>query len=114
MDRKVPFYIFGSTASYGDARSIMHTAFHSNGRRNFSDYSNPNYDNPIDEAAKLSSQEERGELYLQAEKALMDDFGCVPMYTTKSYLLIKPYVKYGKLSGLGGIMDVFDTVKIEK
>ncbi len=112
LDRKVQFYIFGSTASYGDARSIMYTAFHSSGKRNFSDYNNPNYDNPINEAAKLSSQEERGKLYLQAEKALMDDFGCVPMYSSKAYLLVKPYVKDMKISGLG--MDTFDTINIEK
>lgn len=112
LDRKVQFYIFGSTASYGDARSIMYTAFHSSGKRNFSDYNNPNYDNPINEAAKLSSQEERGKLYLQAEKALMDDFGCVPMYSSKAYLLVKPYVKDMKISGLG--MDTFDTINIVK
>ncbi len=34
------------------------------------------------------------------------------MYTDKEYLIIKPYVKDLKLSGLG--MDIFDTVKIEK
>ncbi len=112
LDKKVSFYIFGSTASYGDARSIMYTAFHSNGKRNFSGYNNKEYDAAIDEATKLSSQSERNKLYLKAEKSLVDDFGCVPMYTSKSYLLVKPYVKDFKTSGLG--MEILNTVNIVK
>lgn len=112
LDKKLAFYIFGSTASYGDARAILYTAFHGEGRRNFSNYQNPEYDNLLNEAATISSQDERGKLYLDAEKVLVDDFAFVPMYTDKEYLLIKPYVKDLKLSGLG--MEILDTVKIEK
>lgn len=110
--KNVPFYIFGSTAAYGDARSLLYTGFHSAGRRNFSAINNAEFDKLLDQAATIASPEERGKLYLQAEKVLLNDFDLVPLYTSKSYLLIKPYVKGMKLSGLG--MDIMDTVKIEK
>lgn len=111
-EKKYAFYIFGNTATYGDARSIMTTAFYSTARRNFSAYSNPAYDKLLDDAALLVAPDARTSLYQQAEKTILDDFGFVPMYTDKNYLLVKPYVKDMKYSGLG--MEIMDTVKIQK
>ncbi|MFA5347437.1 MAG: ABC transporter substrate-binding protein [Methanoregula sp.] len=110
--RNYAFFIFGSTSTFGDARSILSVSFYSNARRNFSNYVNSTYDSLLDQAATITSHDQRVALYQQAEKAVMDDFGFVPMYTDMNFLRVKPYVTGMKYSGLG--MDIMDKVDIQK
>jgi oligopeptide transport system substrate-binding protein len=68
---------------------------------NDGDYSNPQYDALIDQAAKTSDPSLRVQLFRQAEMILANDVPMVPVYTYNATHLIKPYVKGWK----SNIMD---------
>lgn len=106
------FFIMGDTASYGDPRAILGVSFADGSRRNFSGYYNEKQEAILAKTATMTDPEERNKLYQEAEQAVLDDYGFIPMYTDKSYLLVKPEVKGMKYSGLG--MDIMDKVSIEK
>ena len=105
-------YIFGSTAAYGDPRALIQPAFNTGAGRNFSGYSNPEFDALMDETAQMTDVEARTALYQQAEQLLIDDCAFVPLYVDMNLLLVKPYVTNMKLSGLG--MDILDTVELNR
>ena len=106
------FFIMGDTASYGDPRAILGVSFADGSRRNFSGYYNEKQEEILAKTATMTDPEERNKLYQEAEQAVLNDYGFIPMYTDKSYLLVKPEVKGMKYSGLG--MDIMDKVSIEK
>ena len=112
-NRQLAFFLFGCTADYGDARTILGSVFHSKGgRMNASQYSNSEFDKLLDQAAIIADSAERGKIYREAERVLMSDWACAPLYTDKSYVLIKPNVKDVPLSPLG--LDTFERVKIQE
>ncbi len=109
---KLPFFIFGSTAAYGDARTVLFDVLGTKGTMNFMQYSNKEFDSILEKASKLNDVEKRNELYQKAEKLAISDSAIAPMYTSKMYMLIKPNVEGVRLSGLG--TDSFESVKITK
>lgn len=112
FDQKCEFFIFGNTAAYGDPRALLEVSFAEGAIRNFSGYVNEEQEKILQQTAVMTDVEARNALYQQAEKAVLDDYGFVPMYTDKTYLLVKPEVKGMKFSGLG--MEIMDKVSIER
>ena len=107
---KLPMFIFGSTAAYGDARTFLFDVLGTEGTMNFMQYSNKEFDDILAEATKVSDINKRNELYQKAEKLAMSDAAIAPIYTDKLSILIKPDVTGLKLSGLG--LDSFESAKI--
>ena len=108
---KLPFFIFGSTAAYGDARTFLFDVLGTKGTMNFMQYSNKEYDDILEQATKIDDESRRNELYQKAEKLAMDDAAIAPIYTDKLFILIKPNVEGIRLSGLG--VDTFESAKIK-
>jgi ABC-type transport system substrate-binding protein len=104
---RVPFYISGSTAAYGDVRTILSSVFGSEG---FARYRDPAFDVLLEKAAQTDDAEQRDGIYRKVERTLMSAWAVAPLYTKKSFLLIKPYVKDVPLSCLG--LDTFESVKL--
>jgi oligopeptide transport system substrate-binding protein len=104
---RVPFFISGSTAAYGDVRTILSSVF---GSESFARYRNGSFDALLEKAAQTDDAEQREIIYRKAEQTLMSDWAVAPLYTKKSFLLIKPYVKSVPLSSLG--LDTFESVKV--
>lgn len=109
--QKIPLFIWGCTADYGDAKTIISTVFSPTGSMNFSQYDNKEFNQLMEKAANETNAGERNKAYLEAERTIMADWGCAPLYNKKAYLLIKPYVKDVPLSTLG--LDTFEPVKIQ-
>jgi oligopeptide transport system substrate-binding protein len=106
-NRQVPFYISGSTAAYGDVRTILASVFGSEG---FARFRGNDFDPLLEKAAQTNDAEQRDGIYHRIEQMLLSNWAVAPLYTKKDFLLIKPYVKDVPLSCLG--LDTFEPVKI--
>jgi peptide/nickel transport system substrate-binding protein len=60
--------------------TLLRTLFHSKSAANWSDYKNPQIDRLLDDAMAQASYESAVKLWSQADRALLDDFGGVPIY----------------------------------
>ena len=63
------------------------------GGNNRTGWSNPEYDRLINQAANTSNQEERYELFQQAEEILMNEVPIIPIYTYTRVFLKSPHIK---------------------
>lgn len=112
FDKKYSFFIWGCTADYGDEYTIADN-FSTGAMRNFGNYSNKQYDALLAQASKTADADARIKLYRQAEKILvLQDFGCVPLYTDVNFLLVKPSVSGVRYGCLG--LDCLGDVSIKK
>lgn len=72
-------------------------------------YNNPEFDAVIDRFADAADDEERLEIYKEAEQILFDDCAFIPVYyTTKEYFL-KPWVKDFRWSSYGASQEFYIT-----
>ena len=78
-------------ADYADAASFLNN-FRTGGSENTSKYSNPAYDEALQNAAKAKDVAERGKYYQQAEKILGEDVPAIPVYHYVRTHLVKPWV----------------------
>ncbi|MGU9935947.1 ABC transporter substrate-binding protein [Enterobacter asburiae] len=78
-------------ADYDDAVTFLNN-FRTGDSENTSQYSNPEYDRALLNAAKAKSAEERGKFYQQAEDLLGRDVPAIPVYHYVRTHLVKPWV----------------------
>ncbi|WP_263067478.1 ABC transporter substrate-binding protein [Enterobacter huaxiensis] len=78
-------------ADYDDAATFLNN-FRTGDSENTSQYSNPDYDKALVEAAKAKTPEERGKFYQQAEDLLGRDVPAIPVYHYVRTHLVKPWV----------------------
>ena len=83
----------GWIADYPDPQNFLDLLFHSGSLENNSQYSNPQVDKILEQARVESDSNARYKLYQQAEQMIVDDAAWIPLWFTKSYVLVKPYVK---------------------
>jgi peptide/nickel transport system substrate-binding protein len=99
---KLPFTFITWNALYPDADFQVYNYFYST----YSDgksvhYNNPTFDALMDQARAATDEEERAELYTQADQILaQEDMVCVPLYYPQSQFLAKPYVQNMKVGNL--------------
>ncbi|MBG0787645.1 MAG: hypothetical protein H0S79_21360, partial [Anaerolineaceae bacterium] len=80
--------LFGWCADYPDPQNFLEVLFHSESEFNFTEYTNPEFDALVDEAATTLDTAERIALYQQAEQMLIEDFGVIPYTNHVNYLLV--------------------------
>jgi oligopeptide transport system substrate-binding protein len=78
-------------ADYDDAATFLNN-FRTGDSENTSQYSNPEYDQALVNAAKAKTTEERGKFYQQAEDLLGRDVPAIPVYHYVRTHLVKPWV----------------------
>ena len=78
-------------ADYDDAATFLNT-FRTGDSQNTTQYSNPDYDRALVNAAKSKTAEERGKFYQQAEDLLGRDVPAIPVYHYVRTHLVKPWV----------------------
>ena len=82
-------YQLGWVADYKDPDNFLKALFYSNSEINFGRFDNREFDQLVDEAARLTDPEKRLLLYIQAEQILTEqEAGVIPLY--HSYVPI-PY-----------------------
>ncbi len=78
-------------ADYDDAATFLNN-FRTGDSQNTTQYSNPDYDRALVNAAKSKTAEERGKFYQQAEDLLGRDVPAIPVYHYVRTHLVKPWV----------------------
>ncbi len=94
-------FMLGWVADYPDPQNFLDNLFHTKSTYNTSNYSNPDVDALLDKAAIESNESARLNLYQQAEKIILNEAPCLPLWFSTNYVLVKPYVKNYKLNAMG-------------
>jgi oligopeptide transport system substrate-binding protein len=94
-------YFSGWIADYPDPQNFLELLFHSNAEYNYGRYSNSEVDAILDRAAIEQDDSVRFSLYQQAEKLIVAEAACLPLWFNQNYILVKPYVKNYKVDTQG-------------
>ncbi len=102
----------GWCIDYPDASNFAKDVFRSDSGNNHTKWVNPEYDEIVDEAARETDPEKRKELYVQAEKILVEeDAAITPIYWYTNVEVTKPYVT--RTFGAGG-QEAFEKWSLNK
>lgn len=99
------------TADYPDAMTYLGDMWYGSSPYNRPKWKNAEYDRLIDAARASTDDAKRYDLYHQAEKALLADWGSIPLPTTAVLALRKPNVKNATITPFG--FSNFQSVTID-
>ena len=112
MEEADNMFISGWIADYPDPQNFLDILFHTGAEYNTGNYSNPDLDNLLKQAAVESDNTARLALYQQAEQLLLDEAACLPLWFGTNYVLVKPYVKNYEINAMG--IPTLSKVSIEE
>lgn len=96
LDQRATFPVWraGWGADYPDNHNFLFDVFHSSSDNNDTGFVNEEFDALLEEAALLTDQDARRELYAQAEQILVyDEAAIIPIYFYSDPELTKPFVE---------------------
>ena len=99
--RSFPAFELTWVADFPDPETFLWNLFATGSPDNYSDYSNPEYDALLTEAARTFNTDERAELYAEAEALLLADNVILPIAHDIRFTLTKPEVKGLEMTPLG-------------
>lgn len=99
--RAFPAFELTWVADFPDPETFLWNLFATGSPDNYSDYSNPDYDALLAQAAKTLDTDARAELYSQAEALLLADNVVMPIAHDIRFTLTKPQVKGLEMTPLG-------------
>jgi oligopeptide transport system substrate-binding protein len=82
--------LYGWCADYPDPQNFLDVLFHTGSQFNVAGYSNPAFDQLVDQASIEIDPAERIALYQQAEALLLEDYGIAPISNGVMNVLVKP------------------------
>lgn len=90
-----PYQAFsvGWLADYPDPQNFLDILFHCDSRDNKTGYCNPEVDEILEAARVETDETRRLELYQQAEEMVVADAAWLPLWYSKGYVLVKPWVQ---------------------
>ncbi|MDE2765717.1 MAG: peptide ABC transporter substrate-binding protein [Chloroflexota bacterium] len=91
----------GWCADYPDPQNFLDILFRTGSAQNHFAYANPEVDALLDAAAVHPGQARRHDLYRQAERLILDDWVAVPLWHSRDFVLVRPYVKGYELTPIG-------------
>ena len=91
----------GWCADYPDPQNFLEVLFHSDSAENSFAYSSEAVDALLEEAAVEPDADRRVRLYQQAEQLVLDDWVAVPLWHSREFLLVQPYVKGFEVTPIG-------------
>ncbi|MBM3166993.1 MAG: peptide ABC transporter substrate-binding protein [Chloroflexi bacterium] len=94
-------FISGWIADYPDPQDFLDILFHSRADYNAGNYTNPEADSLLDQAAVEMDEAKRLIMYQKAEQIMVDEAACLPLWFNTNYILIRPHIKNYKLNALG-------------
>jgi oligopeptide transport system substrate-binding protein len=98
---KDEMFILGWVADYPAPHNFLDNLFYTGSENNVFDYSNPEVDILLNQAAIEQDNAARLAIYQQAEQKIVNEAPCLPLWFGVNYFLVKPYVKGYKLNSLG-------------
>ncbi|MCX7912200.1 MAG: peptide ABC transporter substrate-binding protein [Dehalococcoidales bacterium] len=100
-EEKDEMFDMGWVADYPHPQNFLEVLFHSSSENNFAGYASSAVDAILEEAGTEPDAEKSLELYRRAERLLVDDAACLPLWFGKNYVLVKPHVQGYRLNPLG-------------
>ena len=100
-EEKDEMYDLGWVADYPHPQDFLELLFHTGEENNGGEYSNPAVDDILDRAGAELDFAASLALYQGAEQMLVDDAACIPLWFSKNYHLVKPYVRGYELTPMG-------------
>jgi len=94
------FYL-GWVADYPHPQDFLDVLFHTSADNNHGEYSNREVDSMLEMAGLEPDYQRSLGLYQQAERKLVEDAACLPLWFGQNHVLIKPYVKGYHLNPMG-------------
>ncbi len=88
-------------ADYPHPQDFLDILFRSGAENNFAEYSNPEVDSLLEQAAVAADEITSLTLYQQVEQMLVDDAACLPLWFGQNYYLVKPNVEGYELNAMG-------------
>ncbi|MGI8424963.1 MAG: peptide ABC transporter substrate-binding protein [Chloroflexota bacterium] len=86
-------FSLGWVADYADPQNFLDLLFHGKSAENHTQYVNPDVDRLLERARGERDHAARMRLYQEAESQVLKDAPWVPLWHSKRYVLVKPYVK---------------------
>jgi ABC-type transport system substrate-binding protein len=86
-------FILGWIMDYPDEENLFNLHFDSESANNDTFYKNPQVDTLLRDALKQTDQQQRNQLYRQAEQIILDEVPWFPLFFDRYHLLVKPYVQ---------------------
>jgi peptide/nickel transport system substrate-binding protein/oligopeptide transport system substrate-binding protein len=99
--RTFPAFELTWVADFPDPETFLWNLFATGSPDNYSDYSNPDYDALLEQAAQTFDTDERAGLYAEAEALLLADNVVLPIAHDIRFTLTKPQVKGLQMTPLG-------------
>ena len=99
--RSFPAFELTWVADFPDPETFLWNLFATGSPDNYSDYSNPAYDELLAQAARTFDIDERADLYSEAEALLLADNVVLPIAHDIRFTLTKPQVKGLEMTPLG-------------
>jgi peptide/nickel transport system substrate-binding protein len=90
---QVAFFPWAWSAAYPDGLYFLRDVWYGPSVYNRSRWQNDAFDALIEKASETSDNEARYELYHEAERVLLEDWGTCPLEVRLQVALVKPYVK---------------------
>ena len=103
LAEKDNMFFWGWSADYPHPQNFLQILFSTDSEGNYGGYSNSEADAILESAAVEDDENASLALYRQAEQMLIDDAACVPLYSGRNYILVKPYVEGYELNALGTV-----------
>ncbi len=101
MQEKDEVFYFGWNADYPHPQNFLEVLFGSGSEYNIGEYSSAGVDDLLLAAGREQDIDISLDLYRQAERLLVEDAACIPLWFYNSYALIKPYISGYSLNPLG-------------
>jgi peptide/nickel transport system substrate-binding protein/oligopeptide transport system substrate-binding protein len=99
--KSFPAYELTWVADFPDPETFLWNLFATGSPDNYSEYSNPEFDALLKQAAATFDVDARADLYAEAEEVLMADNALLPLVHDVRYTLTKPWVKGLDMTPLG-------------
>ncbi len=100
-EEKDEMYYLGWVADYPHPQNFLEILFRTGEENNAGEYSNPEVDDLLDRAGVELDYDASLRLYQEAEQMLVNDAVCIPLWFSKNYYLVKPYVSGYELTPMG-------------
>jgi len=100
-EEKDEMYLLGWVADYPHPQNFLELLFRTGEENNAGEYSNPAVDDVLDRAGVELDFDASLALYQQAEQMMVKDAACIPLWFSKNYYLVKPYVSGYELTPMG-------------
>ena len=104
--------LFGWSADYAHPQNFLEVLFGAGMPYNIGEYNSVAFNDLLWQAGASQDEAESLRFYQMAEQVFVDDAACIPLWSSVSYALVKPYVR-GYIPSPLGIVRL-NTVWLEK